>query len=81
MMNSFRNVNKLKKRISIPREYDFEFINELPDDCVCKICHLALRKPVQTKCCGHRFCKDCLDEANRRLDVLLMVVRIFGALE
>jgi TNF receptor-associated factor 4 len=54
--------------VDIPQGYDFEFVDKLPDDCVCKICHLALRKPVQTKCCGHRFCKDCLEEANRRLE-------------
>jgi hypothetical protein len=43
-----------KTGISIPQGYDFEFVDKLPDDCVFKICHLALHKPVQTKCCGHR---------------------------
>ncbi|XP_031550171.1 TNF receptor-associated factor 6-B-like [Actinia tenebrosa] len=52
--------------MTTPQGYDFDFVDKLADDCICKICHLALRQPVQTRCCGHRFCKDCLVEATKR---------------
>jgi hypothetical protein len=51
---------------SIQTGFDYEFVNNLADEYMCKICYLAVRNPVQTKCCGHRFCKTCLDEAFKR---------------
>jgi len=43
-----------------PDGYDFEFLDELSKDQECPICHAAMRNPVQTAKCGHRFCKNCL---------------------
>ncbi|XP_074618713.1 TNF receptor-associated factor 4-like [Acropora palmata] len=41
--------------------YNDEFVEEIDDDCVCPICTLPLKEAVQTKPCGHRFCKACID--------------------
>ena len=51
---------------AMPCGYDYEFVQEVPDDYICIICHLVMRKPVQTAKCGHQFCKECLQEAMRR---------------
>ena len=45
--------------------YDNDFI-DVPsvDRLVCKICHLPARDPYLSVCCGHLFCKSCLDNAS-----------------
>jgi len=40
-------------------------VNAAEDDFQCLICHLPLKEPVLTRC-GHRFCKECLEEHFRR---------------
>ena len=45
--------------------YDCSFINTPHDRFVCKICHLPSRDPYLSVCCGHVFCKSCLDNAKR----------------
>ena len=52
----------------LPSGYEYDFISAVLDDYHCVICHLPLREPVQTRC-GHRFCKNCLDEAIRRYEL------------
>ena len=52
-------------RNRLPSGYDEEFVTAVEDDFQCLICHLLLKEPVQTRC-GHRFCKDCLEEHFRR---------------
>jgi len=42
--------------------YDFEFIEDLPEDLTCMLCHFALKNPVQIESCGHTFCEDCYDQ-------------------
>ena len=44
--------------------YDCEFVDKPPDNCVCKICQLPSKEPQLTVCCGHTFCKSCLQRAN-----------------
>ena len=44
-----------------PSGHDEDFVSEVEDDFQCLICHLPLKDPVQTRC-GHRFCKECLEE-------------------
>ena len=42
--------------------YEYNFISGPPvDRLVCKICHLPSREPYLSVCCGHLFCKSCLD--------------------
>ena len=45
--------------------YDVEFVEgvnrDLEDMYICKICHLLSRDAQLTVCCGHTFCKSCLD--------------------
>jgi len=41
--------------------YDNMFTTEVPDRLVCKICHLPSRDPHLSVCCGHIFCKSCVD--------------------
>ena len=43
--------------------YDYEFVDSPLDRIICVICHLPSRDPFMTECCGHVFCKSCLDKA------------------
>ncbi|XP_065901691.1 TNF receptor-associated factor 4-like [Dysidea avara] len=45
--------------------YDYKFIDTPPDRLVCNICHLPSRDPYLTTCCGHVFCKSCLDDSEK----------------
>ena len=49
------------RNLQLPSGYDEEFVCKVEDDCICLICHLPLKEPVQTRC-GHRFCRACLEE-------------------
>jgi len=42
--------------------YDYEFIEVLPDDLTCTLCHFAYKQPVQIEECGHTFCKECFNQ-------------------
>ena len=46
--------------------YEFEFVKGMGDDLedmfMCKICHLPSRNAQLSVCCGHTFCKSCLEE-------------------
>ena len=44
-----------------PSGYEEDFVEEVDEDFQCPICHLPLKEPVFTRC-GHRYCKECLDE-------------------
>ncbi|XP_065902221.1 TNF receptor-associated factor 4-like [Dysidea avara] len=58
--------------ISRPGEvggYDYKFINSPPDRLICNICHLPSRDPYLTTCCGHVFCKSCLDDSKKSIAV------------
>ena len=41
--------------------YDCDFVESPADDLLCKICHYPARDPVLAMCCGHNFCKSCLE--------------------
>ena len=45
--------------------YDYSFVNAPRDDLICKICHHPSREPHLSGCCGHTFCKTCLDDVKR----------------
>ena len=56
-------------RNRLPSGHDAEFVSEVDDDFHCLVCHLPLKEPVLTRC-GHRFCRDCLEEHLRRCVIL-----------
>ena len=41
--------------------YDYSFVEAPHDRFICKICHLPSRNSHLSVCCGHLFCKSCLD--------------------
>ena len=41
--------------------YDYHFVDTPSDMLLCKICHFPSREPHLSVCCGHTFCKSCLD--------------------
>ena len=43
--------------------YDYQFVDTPLDRVICVICHLPSREPHMSECCGHVFCKSCLDKA------------------
>ena len=61
-------------RSRLPSGYDEVFVNAVEDENLCLICHLPLKEPVQTRC-GHRFCKECLEEHFRRYGFVYLVLR------
>ena len=68
------------REVVLPSGYDHEFVNSVDEDLHCLICHLPLKEAVQTGKCGHRFCRQCLDEHFRRLVVLLIVRVVLSCL-
>jgi len=39
--------------------YDYNFIEDLPEDLTCTLCHFGFKNPVQIEKCGHIYCEDC----------------------
>ena len=45
--------------------YYYSFVNTPHDRYICDICHLPSRDPCLSECCGHVFCKSCLDNIKK----------------
>ena len=45
--------------------YHHDFVYTTMDRLICKICHLPSRDPYLSVCCGHLFCKSCLDNVKK----------------
>ena len=45
--------------------YDYDFVHTPPDRLICEICRLPSRDPYLSGCCGHTFCKICLEMSKR----------------
>jgi hypothetical protein len=43
---------------------DYSFVDHVPEDLMCPICHELLDEPQQTQC-GHLFCQKCLTKVNQ----------------
>ena len=44
--------------------FNYQLVYKNPSDSlVCNICHLLSREPFLSECCGHTFCKSCLEDA------------------
>ena len=48
-----------------PGGYDYQFVETPPDMFMCKICHFPSKEPYLSECCGHTFCKSCIDHAKK----------------
>jgi len=44
--------------------YTCEFVDQPPDDLLCKKCNHVAKNPQQLKCCGEFYCKSCLASWN-----------------
>ena len=42
--------------------YNYETLEEPPEDCLCILCELLVRNARQTECCGRVLCEDCLEQ-------------------
>ena len=49
--------------------YDYKFVEVPPDRLVCNICLFPSRDPYLTTCCGHVFCKSCLDDYKKAVSL------------
>ncbi|XP_065918820.1 TNF receptor-associated factor 4-like [Dysidea avara] len=47
------------------RGYEYHFVATPGDWLMCNICHYPSRDPYLSGCCGHTFCKSCLDGAKK----------------
>ena len=45
--------------------YDHDFVETPYDRFICKICRIPSRDPYLSVCCGHLFCKSCLDNVKK----------------
>ena len=43
-----------------------EFVEPLPNELQCPLCLEFLKEPTLTSCCGHHFCRECIDRAIAR---------------
>jgi len=50
--------------------YDYQFVNTPSDTLVCKICQYVSREPHLSVCCGHTFCKSCLEGAKKATSIV-----------
>ena len=39
--------------------YDYEAVNEIPEELKCTMCHLILKDAMELPC-AHAFCRECL---------------------
>lgn len=52
--------------------YQENFVSVVDEDFQCFICNFPLREPLQTRC-GHRFCRECLEDASTRFENLSLL--------
>lgn len=48
--------------------YEYQFVETPADWLICKICHYPSREPFLSGCCGHTFCRTCLDMLHQKKD-------------
>ena len=45
--------------------YEYEFVHTPSDTLICQICFCPSKDPQLSVCCGHTFCKSCLEAADQ----------------
>jgi len=50
--------------------FEYEFVETLPDRVLCKICRYPSRDPYMSLCCGHAFCKSCLERQRQASSII-----------
>ena len=64
--------------IASPRDsrggYDYQFVKTPADTLICTVCFLPSKEPCLSECCGHTFCKSCL-EGSKKLSNICPVCR------
>ena len=60
---------------SVPSGHDEQFVNQPDEDFHCIICFLPSKEPVLTRC-GHRFCRQCLEEYMRRYSLNAVLLQV-----
>ena len=45
--------------------YSSAFVEDLPKQCECPICLLAMREPHIVSCCGKKYCKKCIEHVKQ----------------
>ena len=45
--------------------YDYQFVKTPSDTLICTVCFLPSRQPCLSECCGHTFCKSCLEGSKK----------------
>ena len=45
--------------------YDYQFVKTPDDTLICTICHLPSKEPHLSVCCGHTFCKSCVEASKK----------------
>ena len=52
--------------------YDYKFVKTPFDDLICTVCFLPSKEPHLSVCCGHTFCKSCLEGSKKFSNICLM---------
>ena len=51
--------------------YDYEFVDGPPQEIlICKICLMVCCDPYLSVCCGHVFCKSCIDNTKQNTAIV-----------
>ena len=45
--------------------YDYQFVKSPSDTLICTVCFLPSKEPCLSECCGHTFCKSCLEGSKK----------------
>lgn len=46
--------------------FEYDFVEDPPEEMHCPICLLVLRDPILTGCCGNHFCQSCIQQVRKQ---------------
>ncbi|XP_065901619.1 TNF receptor-associated factor 4-like [Dysidea avara] len=50
-----------KETSEVPSGFDYQYVDSPPERLVCVLCGFPCRDPFLSVCCGHNFCRSCVD--------------------